>query len=767
MSYFKYWGKTSGDNIHLLPYHCLDVSAFSRSLLEKNNHWLDCLSRLMESGNTNDILNIVSLLSSLHDIGKFYYNFQLKRRDVVQVLSPNKPNEKVVSWDGNHVAYGYYYLYKYKELLSNDLSDYFEATAFHHGKPIKSPHIKVPKRVDSSFNNDDCEEFIKYLVNKFPITSSFKPSSYSSWIISGIVIIADWLGSAHTSWNKQEEDLDTYYSSSLERSRKIVNDIFVPLSLCELTPSSFSFSDFNDLQKQVIGIDDSLALIESNTGSGKTEAALRLAQNWVSDGCSKIIYALPTMATTNAMYDRITKIKDYFGVEPILSHSKSKYLDFDVKSDNSIFFRDNRKKSLLSNFSVVTIDQLILGLLPSKHNSLRLLGLVDSVIIIDEIHCYDQYVVNFIKELLDISNLFNIRVIMLSATMPKISKEELRLSSDKDEYPLITTPSQTMVVESSHRDVDFKVLTNESEVVEKLQSFKGSSCWIRNTVSDARNAYDLMKDKHKNLICLHSRFALIHRLEKEKKIMGALGKNSSDDEGLLVIATQVVEQSLDIAFKNMISDLSPADSFIQRLGRLLRFSKLNKCLIYVHAPEYTSDIDSWGGGWRKTFLIYDKYLLYRTLEYIVKNRKFNTKNNVREFIDYCYDLKYREEFEKYLDNVERKKVEKDYLSNRRKLRLEEFYQWSASNIGWGEDDVYPTRLSEIETKDVIMCDKNKKPLFGNELESGIRIPSYYLSDAELFDDNKLVFSENGEHHECVSKKALIYSLDRGLFNGKI
>ena len=147
----------------------------------------------------------------------------------------------------------------------------------------------------------------------------------------------------------------------------------------------------------------------------------------------------------------------------------------------------------------------------------------------------------------------------------------------------------TQVVEQS-LDLDFDVMISDLALASASQG--QSVCWIRNTVSDALTAYEklLRRIDKKDIMLFHARFAMGDRLDIEGKTLSYFGVkgNASTRKGKVLIATQVVEQSLDLDFDVMISDLAPIDLLIQRAGRLHRHARDKKGSI-LQEPDATDE----------------------------------------------------------------------------------------------------------------------------------------------------------------------------------
>jgi CRISPR-associated endonuclease/helicase Cas3 len=188
--------------------------------------------------------------------------------------------------------------------------------------------------------------------------------------------------------------------------------------------------------------DPQLIVIEEVTGGGKTEAALTLAARLLANGAADGLYlALPTMATADAMHRRVERVYQRFfadGAQPslVLAHSMAAFTlalecvnqtdtgygnkEHDSASGHcTAWLADSRKKALLAHVGVGTIDQALLGILPAKHQSLRLWGLLGKILIADEVHACDAYVADLLKTLLKFHTAFGGSAILLSATLPQ------------------------------------------------------------------------------------------------------------------------------------------------------------------------------------------------------------------------------------------------------------------------------------------------------------------------------------------------------------
>ncbi|WP_294618454.1 CRISPR-associated helicase Cas3' [uncultured Rothia sp.] len=273
------------------------------------------------------------------------------------------------------------------------------------------------------------------------------------------------------------------------------------------------------------------------------------------------------------------------------------------------------KKGLLSSFVVCTIDQVLMTALQARHVMLRYLGLASKVVIIDEVHAYDAYMSKYLSTALYWLGQMNAPVILMSATLPsdirnepmksyakglKIGTKPLKLTTyshptlDLD-YPVIHTltaedngtPKKWKVEQPAEQtEIELKLIDDSPEsvlhVLEPLANDHGCAAIICNTVGRAQEMHAFLSEQfgEEHVILTHSRFTATHRAEQEELLVSKLGKkahyseadgeDSSRPHRLIVVGTQVIEQSLDLDFDVMITDFAPVDLVLQRMGRLHR-----------------------------------------------------------------------------------------------------------------------------------------------------------------------------------------------------
>jgi len=659
-SFYRYWGKTSSSNkYHLLPYHNLDVAAVGFYLISNESLWGPRLMKDLGLSKDQLIWLFVFYLA-LHDIGKFATSFQGLRKG----MSPDLVEAEFgFPYTERHDSLGFFlwqkkikYQFQEVELIQNFMFSKKSLRTLEIGMQIVMGHHGIPPKTDlqaikSYFKEEDMCAAMQYVQE---ISTMFLPKIKNileilenvefktkfktySWILSGITVLADWLGSSlpEGSYVSEVLSLEEYWE---KRALPFAENAIKNINFSFSNPSPFSgirnlfpfISKPTPLQKwaETIPIEKepSFFILEDRTGSGKSEAAITLAHRILNKGSAKGIYiALPTKTTSDAMYDRMKKpYRRMFSNEHlpslILSHGSKhlsssfqqsvglEYIKGNTEYDKELsgeaycnaWFSDNGKKAMLADVGIGTIDQAIIGILPARHQSLRLLGLSNKVLIVDEVHSYNPYMNKLLQILLEAHATYGGSVILLSATLHKSMKQdyisaycrgldnrEIPILAKEQPFPTATQLSKNIYIEeeisvledAKIKSTKIEFIYDESTVLKIIENSRKAGkciCWIRNTVSDAKKSYDKVKDKAQipteDILLFHSRFAMQDRINIEKTTLFSFGKKSTEKErkGKVLIATQVVEQSLDLDFDVIISDLAPIDLLMQRKGRQYR-----------------------------------------------------------------------------------------------------------------------------------------------------------------------------------------------------
>ncbi|MEM7776894.1 MAG: CRISPR-associated helicase Cas3' [Pseudomonadota bacterium] len=650
----RFWGKASGARAgepawHPLAYHNLDVAAVADRLLACDPLRLARIAACLDTEPDNARRFVVALIA-MHDVGKFSPYFQAKSEETwPETLGQLDMSFRHPPVGLRHDADGFA-LADHLSLLNlmapatanwswGDIRDIWAAVAGHHGKPVSEDDAKLDAFEERPLCLAAAREFCRDVrALSDPLTPIARPNLQSlavlTWHIASVTVVADWIGSNRAWFPYQVPKLPVaHYWAAIRTNAR---DAVAHANVIAATPHSVATPQrllpeiadrLSPLQQLVADIDlpdgPSLTLIEDVTGAGKTEAAVLLAARVMAKGRADGLYfALPTMATANAMYDRLRDVYQRLygeGERPslVLAHGKrtlnEAFTDSILDQRNApaddptdqeesaatcaAWIADDRRKSLLAQVGVGTIDQALLSVLPAKHQSMRLWGLAGKILILDEIHSFDAYMSREIEALLTFHAALGGSAILLSATMPEAQRRALgdafrkglandgnltRTPDAPSDYPLMTvvtaetsTAHPVKTREDRHRALPVRRIPDFDTAVDEVvrQAEAGASvAWIRNAVDDACDAVAALEAKGIMTVLLHARFAMGDRLDIEAEVKARLGRDGTvkDREGYVVVGTQILEQSLDYDVDTMVVDLAPIDLIIQRAGRLWR-----------------------------------------------------------------------------------------------------------------------------------------------------------------------------------------------------
>lgn len=430
--------------------------------------------------------------------------------------------------------------------------------------------------------------------------------------------------------------------------------------------NSFHFMprDFQEkVFTEIAGAEDiGLVILEAPMGCGKTEAALMTAEQLAGkQQCAGVFFGLPTQASSNGIFPRVESWVDSLGQENQeklslrLSHGKaalneefqslsrncSEGIDLDREKTKYVYVNEwfsGRKKAMLDDFIVGTVDHLLLMALKQKHLMLRHLGFSKKVVIIDEVHAYDAYMGQYLYMVLQWLGAYKVPTIILSATLPIERRKDLmkyylkgRGIKEKDignfdflkaeSYPLLTFSKGSEVESfSDFQEEKEKKVTlyqlDEENLVDTVKSLGKNGAVIGIIVNTVGRAQRITKDlleafPEEEVHLLHSRFIDTDRIKKEEELLKKIGKNAERPKCFIVVGTQVIEQSLDIDFDLMISDLCPVDLLIQRIGRLHRH-EIERPKEHSEAKLYLMGISESFDFEKGSRRVYGDYLLIKT-----------------------------------------------------------------------------------------------------------------------------------------------------------
>lgn len=747
------WAKFDRDSDLSLPLyrHMEDSGAIAGLLWDK---WVPAqvktlLSQGLTGGDEEGRRRIV-WLSAVHDLGKATPAFAMQipsLRDIMRAQGFEFRLSEALRDRLPHSLASHFLLKRWLVGVhgwNDDIANtYAVVPGSHHGvPPSESALQEVPARAELFGEGQQWAtaqaELARYALELAVarddlVVWSEKPLSSSAQVLAtAIVIVADWLASDSANFpyldaTSTEDRVGTAWQRlhlipawQAVRSLEDINELF---------RSRFGFAgdaSVRPIQRSAVEVANKLTasgimIIEAPMGEGKTEAALATAEIIAArSGAGGCFIALPTMATSDAMFSRVRVWLEHLpqpadgGQHSLfLAHGKAslnpefanlvragklaaideEYLETANRGDSSEEvvvaheWLSGRKKGPLSNFVVGTIDQVLFAGLRSRHLMLRHLALANKIVIIDEVHAFDAYMNAYLDRVLTWLGNYKVPVIVLSATLPSERRKSLLMAYESDirsdsrdpivdrstsmsemaaakrllryhqgtstpkplvnsdynvldddlGYPVITAstggvPLVTRVDSSSRKQrVQLEKLADDDATLLKILDGAlvqgGCIAIIRNTVVRAQQTMQLLQGYFGNdvdLMLAHSRFVSSDRMELDQQLRVKFGWSdpfsnfkTERPHKAIVVGTQVLEQSLDIDFDLLITDLAPTDLILQRLGRLHRHARVDRpatlsqarCLIVGVEDWYASPSTPVPGS----VFIYGSYLLLRTL----------------------------------------------------------------------------------------------------------------------------------------------------------
>lgn len=643
------WAKSDqkkGESWHPLILHLLDVAACAEAILAR------------EPQSTRDRLAAVLgldwprarpwllLLIACHDLGKGCPGFQCKWKNLSGLDAGASPDTTV-----NHA------FVSQVELLSlliglgwpEDAADLVaDAVGCHHGErasPNTITNLEGNRRALGKPEWHAARRAIfQALIEVFaPTEPPTKPTLTGPdfMLLAGLTSFADWIGSNEQYFPFGAPDDCADLSGWFEtRRRHSAEEALNKTGWLPRLPLTTEYCTFDavfglaprPLQQAVVNALDridqpAILLVEAPMGEGKTEAALYAHLELQRRlGHRGLYVALPTKATGNAMFDRVLKfLRSQNSDRPLdlqLLHGGALLNDtyqqikpggiFDATTGGEVRAGEwftHKKRALLSEYGVGTIDQALLTILPVRHQFVRLWGLANRVVVFDEIHAYDAYSGTLLLHLLRWLLALGSSVVLLSATLPPQIRRQLAKLTGAEHpayevaYPRLSVYQNNQAVRQIGFDADpaRRLRLGIAPVTADLPTIKtalderlvpgGYALALLNTVQRAQTLYrdygggePLIVDgvpvgkrlaDDTEIYLFHARFPADQRQRREDLVLKVFGPPARDESGMrsgrkLLIATQVAEQSLDLDFDLIVTDLAPIDLLLQRAGRLWR-----------------------------------------------------------------------------------------------------------------------------------------------------------------------------------------------------
>ena len=725
----------------------VDVGYVAETWLQLNDRLMDRFCHLAPGIDCEDLRHIIVTIIALHDLGKLHRCFQAKSDDGWKA---GYGKEGVSRINGAGFDHGKATGIMMRSLLKKQYKSWkrwrkaFDMVAGHHGTLYSNAKLTPIPSNCPSWNAEQpfVIEAIDVVCKLFqmPVELPDPPKDNGFYmLLAGFCAVCDWLGSDSTTYPfaehkgmkiKSFDDIKVYLDDL--REHRIANKQFIEQGiLADFKREKLTYPDLFEILKEyplrpLQTVSTSLpfgttsggeiVIVEAPMGMGKTEIALYLTMQAIGSGNADGLYfALPTQASSNALFDRITGFaeaaRDPQGqLSVVLAHGGSRFFEKyqelkeqtwrkkeawlktieelggyrDATSPPSEIvatqWLERSKQSLLAGVGVGTIDQAMLGAITVKHAFVRLFALANKVVVFDEIHAYDTYMNEVILHLLRWLHTLGAKVVLLSATLPRGLRKDLLNAygcilhnigtpPEEDPYPQILygregTIEKPYVVPAKERNkgrkISIRIKKIESAADERtplgvqkaVELAKNGGCiaWIRNTVKEAQAAWRAIKEelhasgvKDIEVRLIHARYTRTDRNLIEEELVDVLGNKpgSKRPHKMIVIATQVIEQSVDIDFDAMISDLAPIDLLLQRLGRMWRHERdlsiryqHTEPTLYVLTPNQEEIREMQFGS---SAFVYDAEVLARTATLIVDNDIWQMPNSCRTLVAVAYD----------------------------------------------------------------------------------------------------------------------------------
>lgn len=682
-----FWGKYNADTDAKLSLaaHCLDVGMVFRKLSE-----VDGINRTLQSATTVELENVIldrlAVLAMFHDIGKANLGFQKKIdpnskfnaghvRELVPLFEDPVLQERFLSvlpselfdWFGNPYA----------------AQSYFFAVFSHHGKPFsidesRYGYSKLAQRYWGPQGLDPFEgvsEVVHWAREAFPdafrsISATMPLEPRFHHVFAGLVMLSDWIGS-HPDWFPIS---NVAYTNRYEHDTVVISHALksIGLDCSELRPVMQAIGEtFSDrfhfkpypLQRLIDSLcphdpNTELIIAESETGSGKTEAALNWFCKLFADGkVDGLYFALPTRVAARELYQRVHKtIVEWFpdpSCRPVVLLAVPGYTqvdgtdtsstlstpeeanlwqdDIELQKKERQWAAERPKRFLAATIAVGTVDQALLSIVQTSHAHLRSACLSRSLLVVDEVHASDRYMSQLLSALLDHHLKVGGRALLLSATLGSAAKNMLIKGTQtqleplttaiQSPYPALTLSNGFSLSAESQSDKPKQVslqtvpytfeLKNLVEYLVPALQAGARVLVILNTVARVNELFGRV-ESHPDIkrewlfscsghICPHhGRFAPQDRVLLDKAITTQFGKGSPSGP-LLLVGSQTLEQSLDIDADLLITDLVPSDVLLQRIGRLHRHRRQRpegyndaKCIVVVPNHSLEEALDGKG-----------------------------------------------------------------------------------------------------------------------------------------------------------------------------
>ncbi len=702
--------------------HCRQVAVVARALFQR-------LPRGLRVRLGTDPVPV----AAVHDVGKVSPGFIKKYfNDWLSLKEPDLAAMPISAFDTDHTAIGAAAVNRYLEarFRSMPVADIVGA---HHGRG----HKKVPRTdMGGTFGGsawaDERRRLIEELIERFGPLPAGEMTPVVRNILAGLVTVADWIGSDETFFPAGG------LAAEVDPGQRADSAV----TACGLDPPRFrpglSFQDvFNvdpyPLQTAFIqsAIEPGLYILEAPMGTGKTEAALYAAYQLMAAGHHHgLFFGLPTRLTSDRIHERVRAFLERVADDdtvPALAHGQAWLRAYEHGGEALRLGRSwssPRKRTLLHPVAVGTVDQALMSVIRVKHFFVRSFALAGKVVILDEVHTYDMYTGSLLEWMTAQLLAAGATVIVLSATLTSDGRRRLfpdpAVAPADTEYPLVAyargDQAGAIACEGpADRHHRLRLAEMDPSDVARLASEMADTghcvLCIANTVAMAQAWHDAIAAEQTEggppLGLLHSRFPAFQREAIETDWMMRLGKTGNRPPGCILVATQVVEQSLDIDADLLITALCPMDMLLQRMGRQWRHHRPGRpgnepeTVIISGSPEGAADADGIIAALGESNCrVYMPYVLLRTFQVLREMDHLAIPGDIRELIRATYAAAPADEPAAAAELREQLTARRDRLR-----RYAEAARADVKSLGVLEDrEGVATRYSDLPSVNVLLLD---------------------------------------------------------------
>ena len=642
------WGKyESPEHFHRLEHHCADVAACFAELVQ-DPVVMRRLEKAAGRALTETDIARLSAIAFLHDFGKLNVGFQFKVRSTESVNGWKPPKL-------SHIEEAFFAVEQPEICNALGLDEIagwglgaealLLAALSHHGRPAQEPEGNRDSRIWRPFAGYDPVKAAETLGERI---RTWFPQAFLSGqplpelpalvhLFAGLVALADQLGSDKERFRFQSAECPDYFGVASRKAAEAVEkrgfrragrhgaDAQVPYA------ALFGHPALRPLQQAVAdaAVDHPLLILECETGSGKTEAAIiRFAALWRAGLVDGLYFALPTRAAAKQLHRRVNDalrrlfqdkewgkvvlaVPGYirFGAEDGVRAGQFDVFWDETDEDKRLarWAAEAPRRYLGATAAVGTVDQALMAALKVKWAHLRGACLSRSLFVVDEVHASDAYMTELLRTLLRDHLQLGGHALLMSATLGSSARTAFTATTNRFDCPSVADaeavpyPAVTMAGKGAPATLAIERTTPPKTVAMQLESWLADPAQIarlalaeaeqgarvlviRNTVITARDAFSALLERGGAEMSLtvngvatlhHSRFAVEDRERLDAEVENALGKGCAK-EARVVIGTQTLEQSLDIDADLLITDICPVDVLLQRIGRLHRHAGVRR-----------------------------------------------------------------------------------------------------------------------------------------------------------------------------------------------